>query len=486
MFYDARNQLIDFNGQASFAYDHDGRRIAATANAVTTNYLWDEFSRYGDVVLETGANTVSYTLANGMVLSQTNNGVTHYLLPDAQNSTRALTDDAGLITDTFDYSAFGELIDRTGTSEANYLYTGQQYDAVSELYSLRARYYDASIGRFLSRDTWAYDYQNPVELNRYVYTANNPATWSDPSGYTTYKFTFTVAGGGAGFSAKALGVAIASSLVAIPVIVLLMTVKDIPSWLRYIEEDLDMSGLGGGNNNNPDPQWDRLLKLLITRGTGLGLYLCALFCPKPERDRHHKPEPTPDAVTPTPTPQATATSTPTQKPREVVRHYTTESAYASITSTGRYIFDASQSTDNACKGRYCLFFARGDATFPMDEAGLKFFGLSSDYAQHQFHPVMIWLRYAVGNRSFEEVRNNEDLWPKCFIELDRNKVLPENMWSYRNLGQPNEEHIYGTNSSIVDVTDAVVRSGPVSALDPNPALPQVPSSSCSGGIKRAS
>lgn len=52
--YDARNQLVDYNSPATF--DHDERRIAATANAVTTNYLWDEFPRYGDVVLETGTN----------------------------------------------------------------------------------------------------------------------------------------------------------------------------------------------------------------------------------------------------------------------------------------------------------------------------------------------------------------------------------------------------------------------------------------------
>ena len=65
------------------------------------------------------------------------------------------------------------------------MYTGQQFDGVyTELYNLRARQYDPSNGRFTSRDKWAYDYQNPYELNRYVYTANNPATYTDPSGYS--------------------------------------------------------------------------------------------------------------------------------------------------------------------------------------------------------------------------------------------------------------------------------------------------------------
>ena len=39
-----------------------------------------------------------------------------------------------------------------------------------------------TIGRFTSRDTYPLDTLNPFELNRYVYTANNPMTYVDPSG----------------------------------------------------------------------------------------------------------------------------------------------------------------------------------------------------------------------------------------------------------------------------------------------------------------
>jgi hypothetical protein len=64
----------------------------------TTNYLWDEFSTYGDVVRENdaaGVEQVHYTLAAGMLISQTTCAGTSYFLNDALGSTRALTDSSG-------------------------------------------------------------------------------------------------------------------------------------------------------------------------------------------------------------------------------------------------------------------------------------------------------------------------------------------------------------------------------------------------------
>jgi RHS repeat-associated protein len=158
--------------------------------------LWDEYSQYGDVVLESnGFNQYErhYTLANGMLIAQNDTSGSLYFLSDAQNSTRALTDDTGTVSSSYSYDAFGNLDGNPYLAETRYLYTGQQSipytrnnaeDPYAELYSLRARYYDPSIGRFMSRDTWAYNYGNPVELNRYVYAAGNPVRYTDPSGYT--------------------------------------------------------------------------------------------------------------------------------------------------------------------------------------------------------------------------------------------------------------------------------------------------------------
>jgi len=79
--------------------------------------VWDELSRYGDVILETNASNAinrSYVLGNGNLLSQTVASTTSYFLPDVQGSTRALTNASGAVISgqTFDYSACAV---RTGT-----------------------------------------------------------------------------------------------------------------------------------------------------------------------------------------------------------------------------------------------------------------------------------------------------------------------------------------------------------------------------------
>jgi len=82
---------------------------------------------------------------------------------------------------TYRYDAFGAL--RSGTaSREPFLFTGEQYDARARgtnlnngLYYLRARYYDQSIGRFLSQDPLPFG-------NRYPYVGNDPVNRVDPRG----------------------------------------------------------------------------------------------------------------------------------------------------------------------------------------------------------------------------------------------------------------------------------------------------------------
>jgi len=50
------------------------------------------------------------------------------------------------VTDTYEYDAFGNKVNSTGTTPNNYLYRGEQYDTDLSLYYLRARYYNPTTG----------------------------------------------------------------------------------------------------------------------------------------------------------------------------------------------------------------------------------------------------------------------------------------------------------------------------------------------------
>lgn len=131
----------------------------------------------------------NYVLAGMQLISQTRDSTTKYFLQDGQGSTRGLVSNVASptindITDTYSYTAFGELYSSTGTTVNSYRYTGQQFDSSTGLYSLRARYYNPALGRFLSQDTYPVNFGNPVELNRYVYAANRPINLTDPTGKT--------------------------------------------------------------------------------------------------------------------------------------------------------------------------------------------------------------------------------------------------------------------------------------------------------------
>ena len=187
--YDAQNRLTGMDipviGSLNYTYDHRGQRIQEDTPEGIVNYLWDDFSSYGNIVYEfdnSGQELAAYTYSGNTLLAQTRNDFTTYYLQDAIGSTHALTDEAGNVVATYDYDAFGELVEDTSTVENDFLFTGQQFDELSGLYNLRARFYNPSLGRFNGRDPFPYNFQNPIELNRYTYALNNPVNYTDPTG----------------------------------------------------------------------------------------------------------------------------------------------------------------------------------------------------------------------------------------------------------------------------------------------------------------
>jgi RHS repeat-associated protein len=181
------DRMVSVSGPATavtYEYDAEGRRVSETTAGSTKNYLIDALLPYGQVIAETdgiGNPVVSYVYGQDRI-SMTRGSGTHYYLADGQGSIRQLTDGVGSVTDSWVYSAFGEVVSRTGTTENSFTYTGEQWDPNAGFYYLRARWYNPTDGTFTSVDPWEGDPQSPVSLHRYLYANSSPMIYRDPSG----------------------------------------------------------------------------------------------------------------------------------------------------------------------------------------------------------------------------------------------------------------------------------------------------------------
>ena len=76
---------------------------------------------------------------------------------------------------------------------------------------MQARYYDPSLGRFLSIDAAGFDDSNPQSFNSYAYANNNPHRYVDPDGNVFFLAPFVYSA--ATFIAKEVAVAVVSHYV---------------------------------------------------------------------------------------------------------------------------------------------------------------------------------------------------------------------------------------------------------------------------------
>jgi len=107
------------------------------------------------------------------LLTRINGMDEEWYLDDGLGSTTGLADDTGAITGSYEHDVFGAVRAQSGDA-TEWSYTGEQHDSTGLEY-LRARYYDASIGRFASQD--------PLPLlQRYGYVNGNPVNLTDPTG----------------------------------------------------------------------------------------------------------------------------------------------------------------------------------------------------------------------------------------------------------------------------------------------------------------
>jgi RHS repeat-associated protein len=175
--WDARNRLTSANSNgATFAYDPLGRRVSKTFMSATTNYLYDG----ANPIQESGTLPTANLLTGGVDerFTRTSSTETDDYLTDALGSTVALTGATGASQVAYSYSPFGSQSATGGTTTNSYTFTGRETDGLGIDY-YRARYYNPTVGRFLSEDPMGF---TGGGTNFYAYTGDNPTDFDDPFG----------------------------------------------------------------------------------------------------------------------------------------------------------------------------------------------------------------------------------------------------------------------------------------------------------------
>ena len=183
--HNALNQLTETltkNYKVSLTYDAEGLRTGKTVNGEKTVYVWD-----GDqVVMELskgGAVQKRYIRGNDLVYADKGeNTEKTYYVTDMHGNVVQLLDESGNVTKTYEYDSFGNEVKPEKKDENPYRYCGEYYDKETEEVYLRARYYQPSVGRFITRDTYTGESDEPLSLHLYTYCANDGVNKCDADG----------------------------------------------------------------------------------------------------------------------------------------------------------------------------------------------------------------------------------------------------------------------------------------------------------------
>jgi len=178
--YDHANRLTSVVMGAdnfAFAYSGLGDRLQQAMNGAATTYTLDLSSPLVQV-LSDGDTAFLYGVDRVLQVGPEGRG---FFLTDGLGSVRQLVDDNRELRLVTAYEPFGPIMAQAGLGSSIYRFAGEARDRTS-LVHLRARYYEPSHGRFISRDSRQGDVELPSTLNTWLYAFANPLRFTDPSG----------------------------------------------------------------------------------------------------------------------------------------------------------------------------------------------------------------------------------------------------------------------------------------------------------------
>ncbi len=135
-----------------------------------------------------GSDTLYFAYDASGPMSVTCNGKIFYYVKNLQGDVTAILDSNGVAAVTYSYDAWGKVLSIGGymagtLGTLNPLrYRGYVYDQETGLYYLQTRYYNPTLGRFISADEFASTGQGQLGNNMFAYCGNNPIVREDTFG----------------------------------------------------------------------------------------------------------------------------------------------------------------------------------------------------------------------------------------------------------------------------------------------------------------
>jgi RHS repeat-associated protein len=129
----------------------------------------------------------------GGLLNLKQGGNDYNYLYDGKGNVTALIDSTQSPVVTYAYDPFGVRMKQVGTFEQPYQFSTKPYDPQTGLSNFDFRYYNAGLGRWMTRDPLG----ERGGINLYGFTLNNPLNWSDPYGLLSEVIIWQPVGWGA-------------------------------------------------------------------------------------------------------------------------------------------------------------------------------------------------------------------------------------------------------------------------------------------------
>jgi len=170
-------------GEISYTYDAVGRRVSKAIGYHLTRYLYDGNNLIAELDGNNNDAVIAWYVYAGLdkplARVDGDTGEVLYYHQDLLGSTIALTDEGGSVVTRYNYSPFGRTMTLGEDVPQPFRFTGREYDAETDFYYYRARYYSPQMKRFISQDPLRF---GAGDVNWYAYVGGNPVNFTDPLG----------------------------------------------------------------------------------------------------------------------------------------------------------------------------------------------------------------------------------------------------------------------------------------------------------------